>query len=279
MLNYKSLLGQAQQQCLHKGFEKSRTEWLMLDLFHWNKTDLLLHLNDEVTAEHLKLYEKATERMLTGEPIQYIVGHQTFYGETFKVNQHCLIPRPETEEVMLHFFHQLKHEDQVVDIGTGSGNIPIMLKKLDPTLKVYATDLYSEPLEIAKDNAKKHNTEINFLQGDTLTPLFEQGLKFNGLISNPPYIDNEEAKMMEETVLKYEPHHALFAESHGYQIYDQILSQLPKVLLPHAKVVFEIGFKQGEQLKQMIYERYPHLEVNLIKDINGNNRIISFEWI
>lgn len=278
MVNYKTVLDEAKAKCVEMGFEPSRAEWLMLDLFHWSKSKFILHLNDDVPNEHLLLFNTAKERMLTGEPIQYIVGFQSFYGETFKVNQHCLIPRPETEEVMLHFFKQLNHGDCVVDIGTGSGNIPVTLKMMDETLEVYATDLYSEPLMVAKENAQLHQVDVQFLQGDTLEPLITQGIKVNGLISNPPYIDDDEATLMNDTVLKYEPHYALFAEEKGYKIYEKILDQLPEVLLPQAKVVFEIGFKQGPTLKQKINAKYPLLDVHIIKDINGNDRIISFEW-
>lgn len=237
-----------------------------------------MHMNDEISVSHLKMFDEAERRMLNGEPIQYITGKQTFYGEIFNVNKNCLIPRPETEEVMLHFYHQLEKGDTVVDVGTGSGNIPIVLKKLDSTLNVYATDLYQNALTIAKANAEHHQVEVKFLHGDGLTPLIEQGIKVNGLISNPPYIDNEEAEMMEDTVLKYEPHSALFASDNGYKVYDTILERLPEVLLPNAKVVFEIGYAQGPKLKEKIIAKYPTLDVQIIKDINNNDRIIAFVW-
>src|SRR5699024_5568315 len=252
-----------------------RAEWLMLDLFQWSKVDYLMQMDNEISKTHLAMFEDAEIRMLKGEPIQYIVGKQSFYGETFKVTKDCLIPRPETEEVMLHFYNQIHSGDHVVDIGTGSGNIPIMLKKLDSSLKVYATDLFDAALAVARENAYNHSVDINFLQGDALTPLIEAGVTVNGLISNPPHIDDDEANLMDDTVLKYEPYSALFAEDNGYKVYDTILEQLPKVLLPNAKVVFEIGYLQGKTLKQKIHSKYPSLDVQIIKDINNNDRIIS----
>lgn len=250
----------------------------MLDLFEWSKADLLMQMQDTMSEVHVTTYEAAMKRMLNNEPIQYIVGKQSFYGESFKVNEHCLIPRPETEEVMLHFYNQLDAGDTIVDIGTGSGNIPITLKKLDASLEVYATDLYEAPLLVAQENAKTHQVDISFLQGDALAPLIERGIKVNGLISNPPYIDDSEAVLMDEHVLKYEPHTALFAQDKGYRVYDTILDQLPYVLLPQAKVVFEIGFNQGETLKRKILTKFPNLDVEIVKDINQNDRIISFVW-
>ncbi|WP_214307238.1 peptide chain release factor N(5)-glutamine methyltransferase [Staphylococcus pseudoxylosus] len=278
MVNYKTILSDAKEKCVERHIETARAEWLMLDLFDWSKADYLMHMNDEITVSHLKMFDEAEHRMLNGEPIQYITGKQTFYGEVFNVNKNCLIPRPETEEVMLHFYHQLEKGDTVVDVGTGSGNIPIVLKKLDSTFNVYATDLYQNALTVAKANAEHHQVEVKFLHGDGLTPLIEQGIKVNGLISNPPYIDSEEAEMMEDTVLKYEPHSALFAADNGYKVYDTILNRLPEVLLPNAKVVFEIGFAQGPKLKEKIIAKYPTLDVQIIKDINNNDRIIAFVW-
>lgn len=267
MVNYKTRLTNAKKKCIELDIETTRAEWLMLDLLQWSKADYLMYKDEVMSDIHLKLYDDAEVRMLKGEPIQYIVGSQSFYGETFKVTEDCLIPRPETEEVMLHFYHEIHSNDTIVDIGTGSGNIPIILKKMNRSLTVYATDLYDTALAVAQENALNHQVDIHFLQGDALAPLIEQGIKVNGLISNPPYIDDSEAALMDDTVLKYEPHSALFAEDNGYKVYDAILNQLPEVLLPNAKVVFEIGYKQGQTLKQKIQSKYPSLDVQIIKEI------------
>lgn len=278
MVSFKSALDRAKKASTARNIETMRAEWLMLDLFHWSKSDLIMHLNDEMNTKQAHDYEIALDRMLDGEPIQYIVGNQSFYGEIFKVNKHCLIPRPETEEVMLHFFKLLKHNDKVVDIGTGSGNIPIMLKKMDNSLNVYATDISESALAVARENAQLHGVDIQFIYGDALKPLMDNGIKVNGLISNPPYIDEADAAFMEDTVIEYEPHSALFAKDKGYKVYYDILKKLPEVLLPEAQVVFEIGFNQGPTLKEKICKMYPELKVNIVKDINNNDRIISFKW-
>lgn len=278
MVSFKSVLDRAKLECSEQNIETTRVEWLMMDMFQWSRAALIVHLNDEMTTEQLQRFDIAKARMLKGEPIQYIVGYQSFYGENFKVNRHCLIPRPETEEVMLHFSQSLKHGDTIVDIGTGSGNIPIMLKKIDTSLIVYATDISEEALTVAKENAQQHQVEIEFLKGDALKPLIAQGVKVNGLISNPPYIDQADATFMEDTVLSYEPHSALFANDQGYRVYNDILADLPKVLLPGAQVVFEIGYNQGPTLKDKIQTMYPELMVSIVQDINHNDRIISFKW-
>ncbi|WP_278926789.1 peptide chain release factor N(5)-glutamine methyltransferase [Staphylococcus auricularis] len=278
MVNYKTALETAQQQAQQQGFEASRAEWLLLDCLRWNRTQLIMHLNDEMPESHVKMYEQAVERMLKGEPIQYIVGFQSFYGETFEVTPDCLIPRPETEEVMLYFLEQLNEGERVVDIGTGSGVLPIMLKRLMPSLDVYATDLYQAPLEVAKRNADHHQVEVQWLQGDVLTPLIERNIKVDGLISNPPYISQNERDVMDQSVIDYEPSQALFAENEGYAIYEKILKQLPQVLNAGAHVVFEIGYQQADYLKQFIQNLYPTIPVNVVKDMNDNDRILAFQW-
>lgn len=278
MVNYKDKLQEAIQLTLDKGYEQTRAEWLLLDLFKWSRTDYLIHREEQMSQADIAKFDLALHRMLSGEPIQYIVGFQSFYGYNFEVDNNCLIPRPETEEVMLHFLNQCHLQDTVADIGTGSGAIAITLKLLKPDLNVLATDLYEDTLNVARNNATLHQQEIQFLQGDALKPLIDNNIKVDGLISNPPYIDECEARDMDDTVLKYEPHHALFAENEGYAIYEGILKDLPQVMKEQGHVVFEIGYNQGNQLKALINSMYPDKLVKVIRDINGNERIVSFKW-
>lgn len=278
MVNFKEKLDSAIKQAVEKGYEQSRAEWLMLDLFGWSRTDYLIHMYDDMSkAEEIK-FSLATERMLLGEPIQYIVGFQSFYGYQFQVNEHCLIPRPETEEVMLHFLENCNSSATIADVGTGSGVLAVTLKKLNNDFTVYATDIVQETLDIAADNAHNHEVDIHFLKGNALKPFIQHNIKLDGIISNPPYIDVDEIDTMTPTVVKYEPHKALFAENKGYAIYESILNDLPQVLNDDAYVTFEIGYNQGEKLRSIILEKYPKLDVKVIKDINGNDRIVSFKW-
>jgi release factor glutamine methyltransferase len=278
MVKFKDFISNAKSKCAAKAMDTSSVDWLIMDLFDWNRTDMVMKQNEIPTEMEQNVLDNAFERLYRGEPVQYIVGFQSFYGEVFDVNQHCLIPRPETEEVMLHFLNELPDNSRVADIGTGSGNIPVMLKKLNQSLTVYATDISLEALKVAKSNAKKHEVDINFLHGDTLRPLIEQQITVDGLISNPPYIDRKEIDIMTTSVVNYEPDHALFADDNGLAIYKSILEDLPHVLNDNAKVVFEIGFNQGEILKTIIESMYSHIDVKIIQDINSKDRIISFNW-
>ena len=179
---------------------------------------------------------------------------------------------------MLHFVKQLRPYARVVDIGTGSGNLPIMIKHLAPSTEVFVTDISSEALQVARANAAEHEVDVEFLEGNTLEPLIEQGIKVYGLISNPPYISEDELEVMGESVRRYEPQIALFAEDRGLAIYHKILKELPQVLNPEAVVTFEIGYQQGERITQLIHALYPWLNVEVVQDINGNERIVSFVW-
>ncbi|RTX83004.1 protoporphyrinogen oxidase [Staphylococcus piscifermentans] len=269
---------QASQQATARGFESKRAEWLLTDLFEWSFTDYVMHMNEQIPDDKYALFQSAVQRMLKGEPIQYITGTQSFLGEKFQVDERCLIPRPETEEVFMHFQTHCKQNAVVADIGTGSGILAVMLKLLRPDLEVYATDLYDGPLEIAQQNAKAHHTNVTFLKGNALEPIVERNIRLDGLISNPPYIDFAEAADMTETVLDFEPHQALFADNQGLAVYIAIIEQLPFVMNEKSLVVFEIGYEQGTVLKAIIEDKYPHLNVEVIADINNNDRIVSFYW-
>lgn len=278
MVNYKEKLDEAIQLAQKKGFEQTRAEWLMLDVFQWTRTDFVVHMHDEMPKAMIMKFDLALQRMLLGEPVQYIVGFASFFGRTFDVNTNCLIPRPETEEVMLHFLRQLKDGATIADIGTGSGVLAVSLKCEKPDLNVIATDISLDVLNIARVNAEKNQTHIQFLIGNALKPLIKKGIKLNGLISNPPYIDEKDMDSMSPTVTKFEPHQALFADNHGYAIYESIIEDLPYVIVPGSPIVFEIGYNQGETLKKLISKKYPDKNIDIIKDINGQDRIVSFIW-
>ena len=278
MASYSDVFQQAQSDAEIYGVEHASVEWLFFELLDWRRNDFIMKKDAAMPENEQTEFKRGMQRLLQGEPVQYILGYQYFYGERFKVNPSCLIPRPETEEVMLHFVKQLRPHARVVDIGTGSGNLPIMIKHLAPSTEVFATDISTEALQVARANAAEHEVDIEFLEGNTLEPLIEQGIKVDGLISNPPYISEDELEVMGESVRRYEPQLALFAEERGLAIYHKILKELPQVLNPEAVVTFEIGYLQGERITQLIHALYPWLNVEVVQDINGNERIASFVW-
>ena len=277
--NFQQLLNETYDGLSARGFETSRADWLLEDISGMSRTQIAMNLNQNVPANILDAYLKSRERMYEGEPVQYIAGFAEFYGRKVKVNQHVLIPRPETEELVYQTLQMIQNEQVVVcDIGTGTGAIAITLKKERPDLSVIATDISEEALLIAQTNASTLEAPVEFLKGKSLEPLIKENIKVDVLVSNPPYISYEEQKEMSDTVLNYEPHLALFAEDDGLAIYKDIILNLEHVMSDNGLVIFEIGHLQGELLKDFIETHVNVEHVKIIQDINQNNRMIQFNW-
>ncbi|WP_436860763.1 peptide chain release factor N(5)-glutamine methyltransferase [Mammaliicoccus lentus] len=278
--NFHTLLTETYKALSARGLETSRADWLLEDISGLSRTQILLKQQEPVPDNILKKFLTYRERMYLGEPVQYIVGFAEFYGRKFIVNNDVLIPRPETEELVLQTLNTInQHEQTVCDIGTGTGAIAIILKKERTNLNVIATDISDDALKVAKENARLNQAEIEFLQGDALKPLINNGIKVDVLLSNPPYISYEEKVEMSETVLEYEPQLALFTQNNGLAIYKRILNDLDKVMKKDGLVIFEIGHLQGEILKSYIHEHYKVKNLAIIKDINQKNRMIQFNWM
>ncbi|EIT1259193.1 peptide chain release factor N(5)-glutamine methyltransferase [Staphylococcus pseudintermedius] len=277
-MNYKEWRQQAEQQMVVKGYEPNAIQWFMMDTLQWSRTSLILNEMTPIAESTLKQLNDGLSQLLTGMPVQYVVGQSEFYGRQFKVNSDVLIPRPETEEVVHYFLTQLAAAKVVADIGVGSGAIAITLKAERPELRVIATDISFQALAVARENAQRLQRDITFLQGNALQPLIDQDVRLDGLISNPPYIGEHERTLMDNSVIQYEPHVALFAAQEGYQVYAAILRDLPHVMQDGAPVVFEIGFQQGAQLTRMMQQLYPHITPEVINDIKGHARIFHFKW-
>lgn len=230
--------------------------------------------------EYLKKYlhkednlEEAIKRLEAGEPVQYIIGDVDFYGNILKVNKNVLIPRRETEELVEkttnYIKKYLKDNISIIDIGTGSGCIPISLKKLLPNTNITAVDISSDALEIATDNASSNNVEITFLQSDVFSNVTN---KYDCIISNPPYIRYDEDIM--DIVKNNEPHIALFAEDNGLYFYKKIINESNKYLNDKFIIAFEIGEEQGQDIINIAKEKYPNAKVLLEKDLQHFDRFI-----
>nr|WP_319217480.1 peptide chain release factor N(5)-glutamine methyltransferase [uncultured Trichococcus sp.] len=270
------------QQALQNGVlfleqnEKSplAAERLLLDRLGWTKTDLLMHFADPITDQEYNQYLSDIKEYVAGKPIQYIVGVEWFYGYPLKVTEATLIPRPETEELVQRALQCLegKGPQKVLDIGTGSGAIAIAMKKERPQDEVSATDLSEEALAVAKENAKQLDADIRFLQGDLLEPV--QLETFDCILSNPPYISEDEISLMDRSVLEYEPHSALFADHDGLDLYQKMAFTLPFHLKTDGCLFMEIGFNQGEKLLELYKKAFPDKTVTIEKDLSGLDRML-----
>lgn len=231
-------------------------------------------------VEYLKKYlteeqlEEGLSRLEKGEPPQYIVGNVDFYGSIIKVNPSVLIPRFETEllveKTIGYIKKYFKENSHLVDIGTGSGALAIVLKKEFPSFQVDAVDLSLDALEVARENAKENEVSISFYAGNLLDPLIHQ--KYDILISNPPYIDREEEIM--DIVRNNEPDMALYADNHGLACYEEILKKAPMILNKKSLIAFEIGMAQGEAIKEMAKTYFKESTVYVEKDFTGIDRFV-----
>lgn len=249
-------------------------ERLLLDRLGWTKTDLLMRFTECISDEESRQYLSDLNEYIAGKPIQYIVGVEWFYGYPLKVTEATLIPRPETEELVQRALAALegKGPQKVLDIGTGSGAIAIAMKRERPQDEVTATDISEEALAVAKENAKNLHADIRFLQGNLLEPV--QLETFDCIISNPPYIGEDEIDLMDKSVLDYEPHTALFAENNGLDLYEKMAFELPFYLKTDGYLFMEIGFGQGDKLLELYRKAFPDKMVTIEKDLSGLDRML-----
>lgn len=247
------------------------------------RSSLLANVREELDSVVEKKFKEAVQLHGDGTPIQYIMGYEEFYGRKLTVNEHVLIPRPETEELVLGALERMNSlfgEDEsldVVDIGTGSGAIAVTVKLEKPSLSVTATDLSEDALKVAKGNADKWGASIRFVQGDVLQPFIEKGQKFNVVLSNPPYIPLKDQEQMSIVVTEHEPHQALFAGEDGLDIYRKFSEQLPFILKEKAMVGFEVGAGQSQAVSDLMKNSFPSAKVETVYDINGKDRMVFVE--
>lgn len=262
------------------GREETAARIVMQHVLGTTYSAVMLHLQDTLTFEQSERFEKLIEEHASGRPVQYCIGSEEFYGRTFIVDESVLIPRPETEELVLATTNRIgqlfeNRTLKLADIGTGSGAIAISMKLECPELTVVATDVSVAALATAQKNAQLLAADIDFRLGDLTAPLV--GEKFDIVLSNPPYIAFEEAKEMSSIVLEHEPHSALFAEEDGLVLYRKLAQQLPALMNKPALIGLEIGYTQGEQVAKFFKESFPQASVTVEKDINGKPRMVFCE--
>lgn len=231
-----------------------------------------LCFDDELKKESKII--KDIQRVINGEPYQYVINEAEFYGLKLYVDKNVLIPRLETEELvdtLIYRYLNSNYNYVVADIGTGSGCIALAMKKHIQNANVFAIDISEKAVNVAKLNASKLQLNINVLQGDLLSPLINKNLTVDVLISNPPYIKNKNE--VDENVLNYEPHLALFAKN-GVDFYERILKDSFKVLNKKAIIAFEFNYDQKDELNEIIKKYYPTSEVDFYKDAGNKWRYV-----
>jgi release factor glutamine methyltransferase len=242
-----------------------------------DRTQLLIKSRELLNESGHDLYLKLIARRVAGEPLQYITGHQEFYGLDFIVTPDVLIPRPETEflvEQVIKLAPLLKEQNSalstqhsaltLVDVGTGSGCIAVTLAHHLQDVKIWATDISAAALAIARENTVRHSVEssIEFLEGNLLAPLAGHGLEnaVDFIVSNPPYIPLRDLPALQVEVRDFEPYSALFAEEDGLLFYKRLLEEGHRYLKPGAYLICEIGYAQLEPLRQQLDQSIWQLE-------------------
>ena len=249
----------------------------LFELCNDENINLYLEKDNEAKKSIVDKYEAGVKRLIEGEPLNYILGYSYFFGYRLKVDEAVLIPRYETEElvgrVLSSYDEYYKNQKiDLADVGTGSGAIAIALKKEEANLNVYASDISKEALEVAKLNAKSNEADIQFFEGSMLKPLIENNIKLDILVSNPPYIRNDE--VVEHSVKDYEPNVALFGGDDGLKFYRMIFEDAHKVLKERSMMFFEMGYDQKENLTALAREYFKEADINVYKDINNKDRML-----
>ncbi len=217
------------------------------------RIDIALKLDMIVAAQTFEYFEMVIERLLNYEPIQYILGSTFFFGSDFIVDKQVLIPRPETEELISWILEQVDTNQpiKILDVGTGSGCIAISLAKQLPRAEVYAMDISSGALSIAKQNAEANGVVVQFIEASVLD-WENQDLLFDVIVSNPPYVRESEKEMMSPNVLNHEPRLALFVENNNPLLfYKAILEMSKKNLTIEGLIFFEINEYLAEETKSL----------------------------
>ncbi|MDD5570041.1 MAG: peptide chain release factor N(5)-glutamine methyltransferase [Bacteroidales bacterium] len=244
--------------------------------FKFSHIDLMIKQDERMGESEIIKIKKVLNALKKYKPIQYILGKTEFYGLQFNIDENVLIPRPETEELVDMIIKENKSRKEnlkILDVGTGSGNIAITLKKNLPNAEVTATDILNNILRIAEINAGLNNVDVGFLLIDILDEKNKSALSgFDIIVSNPPYVCESEKKNMQRNVLDYEPHKALFVDDKNpLMFYEEISDFAKKHLHPEGLLYFEINERFGGVMTLML-EKKGFCNIEIFKDINSKDR-------
>lgn len=257
--------------------DKETLRAFLFELCNEYGIDLYMEKDNKADVRVQKRFIDGVEKLKENEPLNYVLGYSYFYGYKMVVNENVLIPRFETEElvglVLSKYDEYFKGQRvNLADVGTGSGAIAIALKKEESNLNVCASDISFDALNVAKQNAKNNDADITFYQGSMLEPLIENNIKLDILVSNPPYIKQDE--VLDPSVKDYEPHVALFGGDDGLKFYRMIFENAHKVLKEKSMLFFEIGYDQRENLTALASEYFKNAHIEVFKDINKKDRML-----
>lgn len=241
------------------------------------KQYLVIHLADELNAEDYIKFKENINKLINGKPLQYITNNQEFMGLNFFVNENVLIPQPDTEIIVEETLKKCKElllkngEIRILDLCTGSGAIAVSLSNfLRDEAEVFASDISTKALEVAKNNNEKNNTNVRFIESNLFENIQEQ--KFNIIVSNPPYIRSNVINNLPKQV-QNEPHLALDGGEDGLKFYKKIIEQACNYI-ENGYLILEIGYDQKEDVENLLKENKNYSEIKTIQDFSGNDRCV-----
>ena len=258
-----------------QGKEESLARFLLMYMLDESSQLFSNKLSEQLSKEIEEKYFSLIEKHIKEDvPLSHLVGFEYFYDRKYKVTKDVLSPRMETEELIYKVIEYVKASSKnnfkILDLCTGSGIIAITLKKelSQFSIDVVASDISEEAIKVAKENAQSHDATIKFIQSDIFNNIAD---KFDIIVSNPPYIDRKDEVTMQDNVLKYDPHLALFAEEEGMYFYRKIIEQANDYLNENGVIFFEIGYDQKDKIIKLADLNGYSAEV--YKDINGRDRM------
>ena len=258
-----------------QGKEESLARFLLMYILDESPQLFSNNLSEQMSKENEDKYFSLIEKHIEEDvPLSHLAGFEYFYDRKYKVTKDVLSPRMETEELIYKVIEYVKATNRnnlkILDLCTGSGIIAITLKKEleQVSVDIIASDISEKAIEVAKENAQNHNADIRFIQSDIFNNIDD---KFDIIVSNPPYIDRKDEVTMQDNVLKYDPHLALFAEEEGMYFYRKIIEQANDYLNKNGAIFFEIGYYQKEKIIKLADMNGYSAEV--YKDINGRDRM------
>jgi release factor glutamine methyltransferase len=255
-------------------------DWVMENITGWKKIDRIVNKNVPLSlpqTENLSVY---TAQLMENTPVQYVLNECWFYGMKLWVNKDVLIPRPETEELVEWIADDIKSsqsaEKKILDIGTGSGCIPIALKKTIPQLDVHSCDISAAALEVAKRNATENKLSVHFMQLDFLNELQRNKLdEYDILVSNPPYIPESDKPNMANNVLLHEPHEALFVSNKDPFIFYEAIARFSKKHLRSGGSIYMEVHEAAAQSVKTIFSDEGYNNITVKKDMQGKERMVK----
>lgn len=258
-----------------QGKEESLARFLLMYILDESPQLFSNSLSEQISKENEEKYFSLIEKHIKEDvPLSHLVGFEYFYDRKYKVTKDVLSPRMETEELIYKVIEYIntsnKNKFKILDLCTGSGIIAITLKKEleQVSVDVIASDISKEAIEVAKENSQSHDATIKFIKSDIFNNIDD---KFDIIVSNPPYIDRKDKVTMQDNVLKYDPHLALFAEEEGMYFYRKIIEQANDYLNENGVIFFEIGYDQKDKIIKLADMNGYSAEV--YKDINGRDRM------